>query len=863
MTDLNTSPDFPFLEESLSIQNPYGGKKTSETSETYTFSNQDFLTAIFGSESHEARPILVSFTGSPNITKKSAWKGEVWLADQIRLFQVKCNNYFSLATFSPDGEGLYRRRKEQFAALYALMLDDIGTKADIERLTLPPTWLIETSPGNHQAGYVFVNPVTDLALAERLMKAIIAAGLSDPGSTGPSTRLARLPVGCNSKHAPPFVCRLVEWHPDRRYTLEQLMSAYGAARSESKSATKVNSSKVAKPKDADQMKGWVPRADTNRVIEKLQSFGIYKNELGNGKHDIRCPWISEHTGHVDSGTAYFEPDHTYPAGGFKCLHGHCADRHLSELLKHLGLEMADAGVLPTIRVVPGKLSAIVDAAEQVLAQSLRYFQRGGLIVTVLKDASCFDIRIQEVSEADLLKELANSITWERLDGKSDKFVIIDPPNKHVTTLFKASSFQNLPPLLGITRQPYLRADGSLIREPGYDRASMMFGAFDPNNFSIPENPTRSDVQAARSLLESLLEEFTFQDNVDKAAALSAILTAAIRPSLPFAPAFHVRAHTAGSGKSYLCELISMFSTSQPSAPAAFPTENDECRKFLLAELLRGPAVITFDNLTSDLLAHRSLCTALTSEFLSDRILGISKTATVSTRTLFLCSGNNVGPIKDMTRRTVTINLDPGVESPATRNFKRPNLIQEVRENRPKYVSAALTLILARIQSNQPRQLTRTLAGFTAWTDWCVEPVLQLGYPDPISSVVAAMAADPDKELLGRILNAWYEQFGSAPTMVREVVDKVGWAHDNNADLKEAIHEFACDRGEINRRKLGWWIRRHEGQVVNGKRFRRTDSAGSAEKWRVEVLEVSPVSFAAPDDIGMKDCDEYRRMSRGG
>ena len=79
-------------------------------------------------------------------------------------------------------------------------------------------------------------------------------------------------------------------------------------------------------------------------------------------------------------------------------------------------------------------------------------------------------------------------------------------------------------------------------------------------------------------------------------------------------------------------------------------------------------MIEFDNLTGDLVAHKSLCTALTSEYMSGRILGVSKTATVSTRALFLSSGNNVGPVQDMTRRCITIRLDPGCEMPAARSF---------------------------------------------------------------------------------------------------------------------------------------------------------------------------------------------------
>lgn len=74
-----------------------------------------------------------------------------------------------------------------------------------------------------------------------------------------------------------------------------------------------------------------------------------------------------------------------------------------------------------------------------------------------------------------------------------------------------------------------------------------------------------------------------------------------------------------------------------------------------------------------------------------RILGVSKTATVGTRSLFLSSGNNVQPIKDMARRCITVSLDPQVETPATRQFSSDPLAA-VRGYRESYVSLALTVI---------------------------------------------------------------------------------------------------------------------------------------------------------------------------
>ena len=63
--------------------------------------------------------------------------------------------------------------------------------------------------------------------ADRLMNAIVAAGLCDPGSNGLRARLARLarlPVAVNGKHTPPFSCRLVGWQPELRYFIGDLVA---------------------------------------------------------------------------------------------------------------------------------------------------------------------------------------------------------------------------------------------------------------------------------------------------------------------------------------------------------------------------------------------------------------------------------------------------------------------------------------------------------------------------------------------------------------------------------------------------------------------------------------------------------------
>ena len=394
----------------------------------------------------------------------------------------------------------------------------------------------------------------------------------------------------------------------------------------------------------------------------------------------------------------------------------------------------------------------------------------------------------------------------------------------------------------------------------------MFGVFDAREFSIPENPTRAQAEAALALLKDLLTEFSFAGDTDLAAALAAMLTAAVRPSLAHAPMIHARAHMVGSGKSYLCELITAFATPQRGTPTTFPGDDEECRKLLLAELLRAPAVIEFDNLTGDLVAHKSLCTALTSEHMSGRILGVSKTATVSTRALFLSSGNNVGPVKDMTRRCITIHLDPGCEVPAARSFKRPDLVRDVLRERGRYVSAALTIVRAWIVAGRPKAACKSLAGYGDWSDLCRQPLLWLGLADPTESVFEAMAEDPDRETLDRLLTAWQSVFGKTPAMVRDAVRQASAFNDEHVELREVLHDIADERGEINRRRLGRWIKRHAGRIVDGRRFVRASGNRSAEAWQVE--SVSPVSSVSGVPSGKSvsgitdNGNAYARASRG-
>ncbi|MCC6598058.1 MAG: hypothetical protein IT559_04655, partial [Alphaproteobacteria bacterium] len=510
------------------------------------------------------------------------------------------------------------------------------------------------------------------------------------------------------------------------------------------------------------------------------------------------------------------------------------------LLECLGLSVADTRTKPTIRLMQGEMHHIIECAEKELTDTGRYFRRGGAISTIKNDHPItHETIIKPLPRNALVSVLSNVAVWEKFDARAGERIKCDPSERVCMALDGAEEYKHLPVLNGIGHQPYLREDGSLTTVSGYDSATGMYGAFKAENFSVPEHSTEAQAREALDKLYDLIQEFPFKDKNDRSAAICAMLTAAIRPSLPLAPMFHVKAPQISSGKSYLCRIIGGFASFQTGTPTTFPHDDEECRKVLLAEFMRGSAVIEFDNLTDKLVAHKSLCTALTSEYTSGRILGVSKMVSVNTRSLFLSSGNNVDPVNDMARRCITINLEPNCEIPATRKFKNPDLLGTLHQRRGEYVTYALTIIRVWINAGSPKTDCDPVGGYTKWSELCRQPLLWLGLPDPVQSLFNMIADDPDRELLGRVLKIWLDRYGNTPTKISTVVtDAMTGGNDfESEDLDEVLTEIAGDnKNGINNTRLGNWIRRNERKIVNRLRFVRASASTNAVLWRVEDVK---------------------------
>ena len=488
-----------------------------------------------------------------------------------------------------------------------------------------------------------------------------------------------------------------------------------------------------------------------------------------------------------------------------------------------------------ITTAPGEVNRIVAAVETELARTELYFQRSGRVVRLERSSITGNLQLQEVNANSLLVDLSALTRWQHYDGRSKKVVPCDPSPKYLSAILESGRHQALPEIIGIARHPMIDERGAVSKKAGYNAANKLYADFDERAYEVLDCPTQEDALKALAELETLLEEFPFEAECDKSAALSAILTAVVRSQLKLAPMIHVQAHLPGSGKSYLTALIAAFATGDEVAASSFPKDDEECRKFLHSQLLASPAAIIFDNLTTDIYAFKSLCMTITEPTFNARILGSSRTAEASTRTLILSSGNNVGPVEDMTRRVLTIYLNPAEPNPAERTFQHPNLIDELRANRAHFVSCALTVISAWMLAGRPRTICmKPLNSFMQWGEWCRLPLLWLGRSDPATRLFELMANDPEREQTARIFDVLHRVFNGSSFSVKNVATKIHFSGFED-DIFDAFEEAGLSSGgSLDRRRLGWWFRRKNGWTANGLKLVKLPSTGKQIVYRLEV-----------------------------
>lgn len=404
----------------------------------------------------------------------------------------------------------------------------------------------------------------------------------------------------------------------------------------------------------------------------------------------------------------------------------------------------------------------------------------------------------------------------------------------VTNLVDARPDWPVPPLEAVIESPVLRADGTILKQRGYDEST---GLYLTRNFEL----NRLTMEDAKDLLEHVVKDFPFKSQtVDRSAWIAHLLT-------PFARyAFHgcvpfwlYNANIRGSGKTLLQDGISVVFTGRNMVRVPVPVgDESEWRKRITSIVMEGDPLVSFDNIPSgSTLASSALDAALTGTSWSDRILGKSQMVKVPLLWTPSASGNNIQIGGDLARRTQLVRLESQSEHPEQRtDFTEPDLLGFIRANRMELIAASLTVLKHYMDAGKPDQHLSAFGSFQEWSDLVRSAIVYAGWADPCEANVSLAVVDVEAELLRSLVAAWEETDpnGQGLTVAKAMTlrdVKTGAGNDWQFPTLRGVLT-----GFLSGEQLGKTLSKFERRPIDGKCFVRMGIYQGGIKWGLAKLQ---------------------------
>jgi hypothetical protein len=509
-----------------------------------------------------------------------------------------------------------------------------------------------------------------------------------------------------------------------------------------------------------------------------------------------------------------------------------------------------------IEVVKGEHSKATDACEAALIKAgIPVYQWGNALsrpiieqVDAARGRKTTAVRIIPYTAPYLADQLCKVASFQRYDARLRDLMPIDPPSLVINALLAREGDWRFPTLKGVLTAPTMREDGSLLTDPGYDSATQML-LIDPPPM-LPVSSSKEDAIAALDLFVQLIRGFPFVSDIDRAVAISGLITPVVRAAFPTSPLHVASAPTAGTGKSYLWDLASLLVSGRLMPVVAQGGVQGELEKRLNTQMLKGAQLVSMDNVNGEL-GGDTLSQFLTQERVDIRLFGNLRDVTVVTRgTSLFATGNNIVVTGDLPRRTLQSRLDAGVERPELRKFDF-DPVAEVVANRGKYISAALTICKAYHDAGRPGALPQLLS-FGGWSDTVRSALVWLGMADPAESIERIRAEDPNLIELAEVLDAWSAAFGIGFGSRKRAKDAIELStaeerEDTHAELKPR-HKDLLDAFEgialrssngknkaLDAKTLGEWLRLKKDKPIGGICLRVNVNPKRGNEWYVAEL----------------------------
>lgn len=394
------------------------------------------------------------------------------------------------------------------------------------------------------------------------------------------------------------------------------------------------------------------------------------------------------------------------------------------------------------------------------------FRRGTAWTRLRSDVD--EPHLEPMNQAAVRGRLARVANW--FQSGEDGPIPTPPPNDVVADVLGLPEVP-APPLDRIVTAPVFGADGVLQTEPGYHYASRTFYVSDGAKIpDVPEAPTAAELDRARVLLvEDLLGDFPFVDPAEQAHAVALLLLPFARDLIDGPTPLHlVEAPSPGTGKSLMVTACLLPALGDSVAVMSEGRAEDEWRKRITSQLLRGPSAVWIDNLRYRL-DTASLSAVLTTGWWEDRILGVSRIDRMPVRCAWVATGNNPALSSEIARRTVRIRLDAAVDQPWLRTgWRHPGLRGWGSEHRGDLIHAALVLIQGWLAAGRPPG-TATLGMFEDWARVLGGILGHAGIAGFLDNLKAFYeVADAERLAWGAFFEQWWSMFGDNPKTASEL-----------------------------------------------------------------------------------------------
>jgi hypothetical protein len=497
-----------------------------------------------------------------------------------------------------------------------------------------------------------------------------------------------------------------------------------------------------------------------------------------------------------------------------------------------------------IKVTPDE-HLVNDSVLNALASDSDLFHRGGILVQVIEEAIEDQSGIERPADAPKIIALSPACLRAKLsrvayffreseDGDQRQ---VHPPNWCASAIHQRQFWPNLRELRGIVTYPVIRADGSLLTIPGYDRSTRLLYAPAGEVADVPNAPTRDQALAARDELFGLVCDFPFEAEYHRSAWLAALLTPLARELYdPPAPLFLVDANTAGAGKGLSLQVIARIVNGRPLSVMSRPHNDDEIRKQITSLVIFGDSLVLIDNVVGQL-GGPSLDAALTATVWRDRVLGVSRMVELPLSIIWYATGNNVVLTSDTARRTCPIRLHSRHECPDKRDdFKIPRLEHFVRMQRPHLLAKALTIVRAWAVAGRPQANLKPWGSFESWSDTVRNMIVWLDLPDPADGRDELRSrADRDLTALRTVVAHWHKiDRDDQGLTAGEIVRRLDESPKEHPEFRDALAELCgANNSKLpNTRAIGNALRRFRGRNVAGRAIDAIQDRSGVQRWRV-------------------------------